>query len=398
MQVLRHHDGLRRRLAGGESPAPRRILIRGTNWLGDAVITTPGLRRLREALPNARITLLTPAKLAPLWTGHPALDHVVSIPEGAGPWTVARHLRQERADTALILPNSHRSALECWWAGIPRRVGAALPWRNAWLTEAVHPPPDVAHLRKRSVREIRRRLAQDLPRQSYPAASHQLHHYLRLAQALGATPEPCAPRLSLSEEEIRDAVARVKAMIDTGADLPRPWFALNPGAEYGPAKRWPAERFAAAAAKVRLRTGGTWLILGGPSDRAVAAAIHQQLPGSQNLAGRTTLRDLLITLHTCRLLLSNDTGPLHVAAALGVPVVAPYGSTSPELTGPGIPGDTQHRLLTGQAPCAPCFRRTCPVDLRCLHDVTVDRVADAMLKLASGLTDLSRTSHQRNPG
>ncbi|MFN0069090.1 MAG: lipopolysaccharide heptosyltransferase II, partial [Limisphaerales bacterium] len=340
---------------------PSRLLVRGVNWLGDAVMTTPALLRLRAALPAARVTLLTPAKLAQLWTTHPAVDEVLPLAAGEGVFAAARRLRAGRFDAALILPNSPRSALEAWLARIPRRLGLARPWRTWMLTQPLPPRPDEIRMKKRSIGEIHAALAAPFTIHHSPftqsLAAHHVHHYLHLAAALGADPAPVAPQLSLAPDEQAQARAGLPGVAPATGTL---WAGLNPGAEYGPAKRWPAERFVAAAREVSERTGCRWAIFGGARDVELAAGIAAELPGSVNLAGRTTLRELMVALAACRVLLTNDTGPMHVAAALGVPVVVPFGSTSPELTGPGLPGDARHALLRGQAPCAPCFLRECP--------------------------------------
>jgi heptosyltransferase-2 len=159
---------------------------------------------------------------------------------------------------------------------------------------------------------------------------------------------------------------------------------LNPGAEYGPAKRWPPERFVAAAREIHQATACQWLILGGPADVSLAASIATELGPSAgetlNFAGRTNLRDLCAVLKACRVLLTNDTGPMHLAAAVGTPVVVPFGSTSPELTGPGLPGDSRHRLLRAVVPCSPCFRRQCPIDFRCMNSIQVEQVVAGVLE------------------
>lgn len=135
---------------------PRRILVRGVNWLGDAVMTTPALRRLREHFPQAHIALLTPEKLADLWQRHPSIDAVITFAPGEGPWSIARRIRAGRFDLALVLPNSPRSAIEAWLARIPQRVGYARPWRSRFLTRAVVPRPGVVTMRKLSKKEIQR--------------------------------------------------------------------------------------------------------------------------------------------------------------------------------------------------------------------------------------------------
>ena len=374
-------------------PPSEKILVRGVNWLGDAVMTTPALLRLREANPAAHITLLTHEKLADLWTNHPAVDSVLTFSRRGGVWSVAQRLRAGNFRIGLALPNSHRSALELWLAGIPRRIGCDRPWRNWLLTERVPPQAGFVEMRKRPVDEIKRLAAARLgetPPPASPAApqrrpAHQLHFYLHLVAALGANPEPLAPRLEVSAQEL----AAVQQQFSL-ASVVR-WFGLNPGAEYGPAKRWPPERFLATAAEAQKRTNCRWLILGGPADAALAGemanALSRLFPSAPplNLAGQTNLRELCALLKLCRVLLTNDTGPMHVAAAVGTPVVAIFGSTSPEMTGPGLPGDTHQLLLKSNAACSPCFRRVCPIDFRCMTGISVERVVDAVVKAcASG--------------
>jgi len=385
-------------------PTPRRILVRGVNWLGDAVMTTPALQRLRENLPGAHVTLLCHEKLADLWLHHPSVDTVVSFTSDEGPWSIARRLRGEKFDTALVLPNSPRSALELWLARIPRRIGYARPWRNWLLTQAIPPRPGRAQMRKRSTTEINRLIhtqATDTKHVSrFTFHDHHLHEYLHLAAALGAKPEPVSPSLVVTPAESETTAQ--KFGLRTMGTVDRPIFALNPGAEYGPAKRWPLDRFAAAAREIQKQTNCVWLILGGKSDQPTAAQIHSALlaavkptdggrtshsalctPHSAfNLAGQTTLRELMALLKLSRLLLTNDTGPMHVAAALGTPVIVPFGSTSPELTGPGLPGDVSHRLIKADAPCSPCFLRSCPSDCRCMTGSSVERVVEAVIEAA----------------
>lgn len=355
---------------------PVSLLIRGVNWLGDAVMTTPALAQLRKALPQTRLTLLTPAKLADLWRHHPALDAVVAAQPDENPWRVGRRLRPLGFDAALVLPNSPRSALECWLSGAAVRVGFARPLRSWLLTDPVPPRRESIRMRKPSTAEIRRRL-RIYPRrprlETSPGTVHHCLDYLALAARFGADPNWVPPILEVTDSEVASARTR------HGLDDRTPWLALNPGAEYGPAKRWPAPRFAAVAKNVAHITGCRWVILGGAGDGTLAAEIASAVPGSIDLAGKTTLRELLAVLRAVRILLTNDTGPMHVAAAVGTPVVVPFGSTSPEMTGPGIPGDPRHRLLITEAPCAPCFLRTCPIDFRCMLGISEDVVTRAVL-------------------
>ena len=360
-----------------------RILVRGTNWLGDAVMTTPALLRLREKFPGAHIAILTPEKLRELWAGHPAVNEVISFTNGEGVFSVSRQLKAGHYALALVLPNSPRSAIEPWLAGIPRRIGYARPWRNFFLTQTIATRAGAVKMRKRSVAEIKQLVSQTPdPRPQTLAASHQIHEYLHLAAALGANPEPLAPQLSVTPEEI-ETVKKKFGM----EKISEPIFGLNPGAEYGPAKRWPAENFIAAAREIQRRTNCVWLIFGGKGDASLAGQIESAIRHSsfviRNLCGQTSLRELMALLKSCRVLLTNDTGPMHVAAALGTPVVAPFGSTSPELTGPGLPGDARHRLLKSDAPCSPCFLRECPIDFRCMNGIAAERVVKAVMSAQS---------------
>ncbi len=364
--------------------APRRILVRGVNWLGDAVMSTPALLRLRERFPDAHVALLTPAKLAGLWPQHPALDEVISFAADEGVWRIGRRLRAARFELGLVLPNSPRSALELWLAGVPQRVGHARPWRNWLLTHAIPPRPGEVSMRKRSVAEVRGLAGGAPPARRGAApdpAGHHLHLYLHLVAAVGAGSEPLAPQLRVTPEEL--AQARTQFGLDAGIR----WLGINAGAEYGPAKRWPLARFAETARGIAGELACGIVIFGGPGDAVLAAELQSAIAGRQlpirNLAGRTTLRELMAALSLCQVLLTNDTGPMHVAAALGTPVVAIFGSTASSLTGPGLPGDPRHRLLQADVACAPCFLRECPIDFRCMNGIAVAQVTEAVRELMS---------------
>jgi heptosyltransferase-2 len=370
----------------------KKLLVRGVNWLGDAVMTTPALQRLREYFPTSQIILLTAENLAELWAHHPSIDSCLVFQRTENPWSVARRLRVEAFDAALVLPNSPRSALEVWLAGIPRRVGAAHSWRNWFLTCAVKPRANRGQMRKRSSREIRNLVANPaaglspIERRSGSAAAHQIHEYLHLVAALGANPVALPPTLEVAAPEVHAARLKFLAELPAAstpskAEGPPVWLGLNPSAAYGPAKCWPVERFAEVVRVVSQRRGRTfWLIFGRQEDRPICERVAQMSSGrAANLAGRTSLRELMALLKICSVVLTNDSGPMHVAAALGNPVVVPFGSTSPDLTGPGVPEDPRHRLLLAGAACSPCFRRACPIDLRCMTGITVDSVVSAVL-------------------
>jgi heptosyltransferase II len=356
----------------------RRLLVRGVNWLGDAVMTTPALMRLREARPHAHITLLTPSKLADLWHGHPAVNAVLTFEPQERIFHVARKIREHQFDLAIVLPNSPRSALEVFFARVPVRVGFRRFGRSWALTNPCYHRQDTVTVRKTSIARIQKlvRTNPAQPRADYPDGCHQVLDYLFLMTRVGAKGTPTAPALFISPDEV--AMARKQFNPPPG----RPLFGLNAGAEYGPAKRWPVDRFIETARILVQQTKGHWWVLGGPGDIAVAESIARQLPdgSARSLAGKTSLRELCAVLKACEVVLTNDTGPMHVAAAVGTPVVVPFGSTCPELTAPGWPPGSGHELLRGEAPCAPCFRRRCPIDLRCMTSISVDAAVQAILR------------------
>ncbi len=325
-------------------------------------MTTPALQRLRERFPQAHIELLTHEKLADLWLHHPSIDDMITFIEGETIWSVASSIRCSQVqnqrgapfDLALVLPNSPRSALEVWLAGISQRIGYARPWRSWLLTQRVAARPGHVAMHKRSKNEIKhliRGVHAPVLRSAFDeGVSHQIHDYLHLASALGTNPEPVPPQLFVRDEEV-DAAE----------------------------KRWIPE----ARKKASEQSGNNWFALGGIDDVRLCEEIAGLGDGNVlNLAGKTSLRELMALLRLCRVLLSNDSGPMHVAAALGTPVVVPFGSTAPELTGPGLPNDPRHSLLKSDAPCSPCFRRACPIDLRCMTGISIPSVVEAVLRAA----------------
>jgi heptosyltransferase-2 len=364
-----------------QQPTPTRIVVRGLNWLGDAVMSTPALQRLRESFPAAAIALLTPEKLEDLWQRHPDVDEVIPFSSRDGVFSVARRIRPRKFEAALVFPNSPRSALEVFLGRVPRRYGIARPWRNSLLTDVIASPRTEIFMRKKSAAEVRRlvRRSPESWRARYPESGHHSYRYLHIGAAFGARAEPCAPRLTVTTEEI----SQIRQKFSSG-DANTPIVGFNPGAEYGPAKRWPMERFIEAARRIHGQTGAACWIFGGSGERGLGQHFVEELRKSavaaRSLAGETSLRELCAALKACSVVITNDTGPMHVAAAVGTPVVAPFGSTSPELTGPAYTEGKGHLVISGNAPCAPCFRRSCPIDLRCLNDVPVEEVVDSALQ------------------
>jgi heptosyltransferase II len=326
---------------------PFRILIRSSNWLGDAVMSVPAVRAIKIGRTDVHVTIAAPEKIAAMWKVIPEVDAIISFPDTSLP-PVVRLLKQQMPfDVAILFPNSLRVALEAWLSGIPRRLGYRGHWRS-WLVNQI-------------VRE---------PRKPGPPEHHSLR-FLRIAGECGAETANVQRPTPNAQHPTGNQVSTI--------DYRPPKLGLCPGAEYGPAKRWSAERFAEAAAKITAQSSAQWTLFGTKNDAAIgeqiAAAIGDHCV---NLIGQTTLDQLIAELRHCRLLLTNDTGTMHLAALLGVPVVAIFGSTEPRLTGPLGNG---HIVLRHHVECSPCFLRECPLDFRCMNAVSADEVARAVLSM-----------------
>ena len=316
-----------------------RILIRGSNWLGDAVMSIPAVRAIKRGRVDAHVTILTPAKLAEVWKSVAEVDEIVTIEPGESVFAVAKKLRG-KFEVAILFPNSLRVALEVWLAGIPRRVGYPGHHRRALLDQVFAP--------KKKKKDLR-------------PPPHQVHQYLALAEFVGADIQGA---LEQPGEKPRVTNAR-------------PIIGLCPGAEYGPAKRWLPERFAEVVRTVQERTNAEWKVFGVEKDRPISdAIISTAAVPCTDLVGKTSLAQLMDELRTCDLLLTNDTGTMHLATLLGVPTVSIFGSTEPTLTGPLGP---HHRVLRHHVACSPCFLRDCPIDFRCMTAIGVPEVVEAVL-------------------
>jgi len=328
---------------------PFRILIRSSNWLGDAVMSVPAVRAIKAGRADAEITIAAPSKIASMWKLVPEVNEIVPLPNRSLLATVRSIRRQPRFDVAILFPNSLRTALEIWLSGVPRRVGYRGHFRSWLLNQII------------------------CEREAPLPIEHQANRYLRVARGLGAN----------VHDNWRDALSRVPHTSDGTEFVPpanaRVKMALSPGAEYGPAKRWLPERFAEVAAAVSAKLSVQWILFGTPKDITVGETIARALGDScVNRIGQTTLEQLIDELRRCCLLLTNDTGTMHLASLLGVPTVAIFGSTDPRLTGPL--GD-RHIIVRHQVECSPCFLRKCPIDFRCMKAVGVDEVTDAVLSI-----------------
>jgi heptosyltransferase-2 len=330
--------------------ALERILIRLPNWLGDALMARPALHAVRAAYPDARITAAGPGPLLELlrpeglWQGEEAVRP--AVPGLAG------RLRAARLDAALVLPPSFSSAWLAFSAGARRRVGFAREGRSPLLTSA--------------------------PRRPARGDLHLSREYLTLARELGAleTPGTRLPPLPLAP----DAVAEARALIEPGGPGRAGFAILAPGAVFGPAKRWGATRFAALGRRFAVR-GLEVLVCGAEAESDVCAQVAAAVgPAARSLAGRTRLPVQAALCAGAVVVVSNDSGLAHLAAATGAATVAIFGSTSSAWTAPlGL----RVRVVQRAPVCSPCFRRTCRIGYACLEAVAVEAVARAADEVAA---------------
>ncbi len=320
------------------------ILVRMPNWVGDVVMATPVLADLRRAFPKANITAMCQAPVCELLEQDPSIDELFCFSRLTNEFARRRErrdlvakLRAGKYEAGILLTNSFSSAWWFWQGNVKRRIGFAGDLRSWLLTDA-------------------------LP---YPAKEHQIATYKRLLAPLHISPSSTMPRLYVSSEE----VAEVKQLLQQrGAVAGRPLIGLNPGAAFGSAKCWPPERFRELAE--RLLKQGKQVVLFG--DVASRDWIHAIAPvGAINLAGLTTLRELVCAISLCDVLVTNDSGPMHIASAMGTSLVALFGSTDQTVTGPYGQKQT---VIDKKVSCSPCLKRTCPIDFRCMRQITVDEV------------------------
>jgi heptosyltransferase II len=320
-----------------------RLLVRAPNWVGDVVLSLPALRDLRRAFPAARLSVLARPSVADLYGAVPEVDEVV--PSHGLHADIGRV--RGGFDAAVLLPNSFGVALVAWGARIPERWGFAMDGRSPLLTRAPRVP---AATRGRS----------------------QVYYYRAMLEGLGLDTAP-PPDASLRCPD--EWHARGRALL--GSD--GPWLGLNPGAAFGTAKRWLPERYGAVGDLVSRRVGAKIVLVGGKAERPLADAIAAGMASKPRvLTGETTLPELLGVLSCLDGFVTNDSGPMHLAAALGVRQVAVFGSTDWRETAPFT---DRANLVREPVECAPCMLRECPIDHRCMRAVTVERVAEAAREL-----------------
>jgi heptosyltransferase-2 len=332
-----------------------RILIVAPSWVGDAILSEPLVAVLREPFADPFVDVLAPPWCAPVYARMRGIGQIIENPLGHGELglgrrrALAREVKARGYTRAFILPNSFKSALIPWFAGIPRRIGYAGEGRRALLTETRRLDPKA------------------LPR--------LVDRFVALAVPKGRLiPTPPAPVL------VPNASNAFAAMRALTLSTHRPIAILCPGAEYGPAKRWPAEHFIALARRLLGEGYAVWL-LGSPNDQAVALPIAAAVTGVRDLTGRTDLGTAIDLLSLAEVVVSNDSGLMHAAAAVGRPLVALFGSSSPDYTPPLSP---LAHIAKIDIVCSPCFQRECPLGhFKCMRELDVEVVHDLALKASA---------------
>lgn len=331
-----------------------KILIRGTNWIGDAILTLPAVAAIRATYPDAYIAILVKPLVADVYELFSAVDEVIiyesKLDNPIGVFKLAHKLRKKNFDAAILLQNAIEAAIIAFAAGIPLRAGYDSDGRGLLLTHRVQ--------RTKEIRKV-----------------HQTDYYLEMVKALG-----CA---SVGREmHLETKINRLDAQDILQKFIPKTNKAIigiAPGATYGPAKRWFPDRFAEVANKLDESFSLQGILLGGKADGEIAEEVQKLArPNLINLAGKTTLREAIYLISQCRLFLSNDSGLMHIAGALNIPAVAIFGSTNPVTT---APVGNKSIIVRREISCSPCLKETCPTDFRCMKQISVEDVFAAAQNL-----------------
>jgi heptosyltransferase II len=352
---------------------PEKILIVQPNWVGDAVMATPALRAIRELYPQAHISYLMRRYVKSLYGGMPWADQLITYrtgktkaKAGKGLFDLAARLHSGKFDLAVLLPNSFKSALICKMANIPRIFGYERDGRGFLLTDRLLPVKEKGKF----------------------VPSPIIHAYLGLARYLGSPNRDLKMELFVTDAERRET-QEIFTRCGLDADLCRPGSAarpplvvLNPGAQYGAAKLWKSEYFAELADMFIDKLQATVLLSAAPRERAIVESIQRQMKhAAVDLSNKgMTLGSLKEIVRRCDLMVTNDTGPRHIAAAMEVPVVTVFGPTHPEWTEIYY---AKERQVAVKVFCGPCQKKTCPLDHRCMTRVTPSMVWDASMQLLS---------------
>ena len=348
------------KVRGGEKLPQKgieRVLIRGTNWIGDVVMTLPAVAAIRKTWPRARISVLAKPWVAEVYRLSPDVDDIIVFQEPGrhagigGKLRLAGELRGVGFDCAILLQNAIEAAIIARLAGIPVRAGYNSDGRGVLFTHAVR--------RTKAIRRV-----------------HQIDYYIEMVRALGCTPAGRDVRLRPGRDY--DGLAG-RLFARFGIAENRPLIGIAPGAAYGPAKKWFPERFAAVADRLIDDTGAQTILFGSGGDRESTAAVEKNARHRLiDIAGKTNLKEAIALIARCTLFLSNDSGLMHVAGALGIPTIAIFGSTNPATTSPV---GEKSVVIHHDVPCSPCLKSVCPTDFRCMEMIGVEEVYAAARKL-----------------
>jgi heptosyltransferase-2 len=331
--------------------------------VGDNILSYPAVQQLKTFFPKSHLAILIPSHLADLWKTSPYVDEIIPFKKKRGMGSIwedlhlSQSLRKRSFDLAVILPRSFRSAFHIYLAQIPNRIGYQDEGRSIFLTHGVRRTKEMLHI-------------------------HRVYYYQKLIEPLGKIGDLADPQIFLREEDRKWAVQVLK---DLGISDRESLIGMNPGAAYGSAKCWLPDRFGELGRRLSEKWQARILLLGREEERPLVHEILRQL-GTQGVdwTGKTDLLQLAALLERCHLLVTNDTGTMHVSAAIGTPVVALFGPTDPHVTGPWGKG---HIVVKKEVPCSPCYQRICPKDHRCMECITVDEVEEAVGK---------RMGHKKN--
>ena len=334
-----------------------RVLIRGTNWIGDVVMTLPAVAAIRKTWPRARISILAKPWVAEVYRLSPDVDEIITFAEPGrhagilGKWRLAGELRSYDFDCAIILQNAIEAAILARLAGIPLRAGYNSDGRGLLLTHSVRRTP--------AIRKV-----------------HQIDYYREMVRALGCT--TAGRNVHLRPGKDYDETAK-RLLGQFGIGEGSPLIGIAPGAAYGPAKKWLPELFSATADRLIDATGAQTILFGSSNDRESTAAVEKNARHRLiDIAGKTDLKEAMALIAHCTLFLSNDSGLMHVAGALGIPTIAIFGSTNPATTSPV---GEKSVVIHHDVPCSPCLKSVCPTDFRCMEMIGVDEVYAAARKL-----------------
>lgn len=341
----------------------RKILVVSPNWIGDAVLATPAMSLLRRYYRNAEIWLIGPSHVTDLFQESSYVNRLLSYSYNHSSLksllATASILRKEGFDLSLLLPNSLRSALLVYLAGIPLRAGYIRDGRRFLLSVPVKLPRESKKVHmKEYYLDIVKQLIYYLDR-DYSPIDHCENGYLFLSEQ----------ELNLAREILyRNDISADEFIVG-----------INPGAAYGPAKRWDPNRFGELARILHHEYNSKIIIFGGKSDMETGEKISRAggVP-LLNMAGKTTIRELMALISQCKLFITNDSGPMHIAAALGVPVVAIFGSTDPKRTSPI---GERHVIIKKEVACSPCFLRRCPHKMECMDSIGVEDIIEGVKRI-----------------